>query len=340
MKILTYNTPIINRQIQNKIAPKQFLVDGWETIFDECKCNNFSTNYYMYDRTGAIPHFLNIDETYSKIPNGYSNKSFKQIAEERAKYIVGLGKPINVSWSGGIDSTFVLFCMYNYAVDKEQITVYGTYNSVIESGYMFDRYIKNRVNYKIKINSLYKNNFEGDGLYVTGALSNQLFQPGVKYSYTRDTILGIKDTKFIEQNCLRNIEDVIDDKILDFLKPSLDKFPVRIKTLQELRWFINFNFCWYNNSTHHKIAVSNRNVISFFDTEEFQLWSIHNTDHPTKTGDYNDERWQIRELIQEYTGDKLYAKNKRKNTSVLSSLDENWLFLLNDYSNIYIDDLQ
>ena len=292
----------------------------------------------MYDRTGSIPHFLNIDSEYSKIPTGNCTKSFKQIAEERAKYLISLNEPINVSWSGGLDSTFVLFCLLNYVKDRDQITVYGTYNSVIESGYMFDRYIKDRVKYSIKVNS--SNNYENNEVYVTGASSNQLFQPSLRYSHNRDNILNLHNTEFIEKNYTRNIEDTINDKILQFIKPSLDNFPKQIKTLQELRWFINFNYCWYNNSAHHKIGVNNPNIISFFDTDDFQRWSIYNTDEPSRIGDYSDERWQIRELIAEYTGDKLYAKNKRKNVSVLSPVEPNWLFLLSDYSNIYLEDMQ
>jgi hypothetical protein len=336
--ILTYNTSQIHNLIESKKLPKKFLNQNWEDIYQNCQTNNFSSNYFMYDRTAAIPHFLNIDSEYSKIPTGISNKSFKQVAEERAQYLISLDKPINVSWSGGLDSTFVLFCLLNYAKDKDQITVYGTYNSVIESGYMFDRYIKDRVKYNIKVNS--NNNYENNEVYVTGSLSNQLFQPSLRYSHNRDNILNLHNTEFIETNYTKNIEDLIDDKILQFIKPSLDRFPKQIKTLQQLRWFINFNYCWYNNSAHHKINVNNPNIISFFDTEEFQRWSIYNVDEPTKIGDYSDERWQIRELISEYTGDKLYAKNKRKNVSVLTSLDGSWLFLLNDYSNIYLEDLQ
>jgi len=336
--ILTYNIPTVHQLIESKHLPNKFLNENWEDVYNYSQRNNFSSNYFMYDRTGAIAHFLNIDSEYSKIPTGNCNKSFKQIAEERAKYLISLGKPINVSWSGGLDSTFVLFCLLNYATDKDQITVYGTYNSVIESGYMFDRYIKNQVKYNIKVNS--KNNYENNELYVTGALSNQLFQPSLRYSHNRDNILNLHNTEFIEKNYTKNIEDTISDKVLQFIKPSLDKFPKQIKSLQQLRWFINFNYCWYNNSAHHKISANNPNIISFFDIDDFQRWSIYNTDEPSKIGDYSDERWQIRELIAEYTGDKLYAKNKRKNVSVLSSVEPNWLFLLNDYSNIYLENLQ
>jgi hypothetical protein len=340
MKILTYNTPEVHNLIENKKLPKQFLNDNWEEIYEHSKKNNFSCNYFMYDRTGAIPHFLNIDPEYSKIPSGFISKSFKDIAEERAKYLISLDKPINVSWSGGLDSTFILFCLYQYAKDKEQIRVYGTYNSVIESGYLFDRYIKDRMICNIKINSSYKTNYQSDELYITGQPSNLLFHPSLPYKSVRDSLLNIPDSEFIAKHAYKPFEDVIEHSILDFLKPSIQKIEKPIKTLQDLRWFINFNFCWYSNIAHHSIGVNNRNIIGFFETDDFQRWAIHNIDEPTKIGDYSDERWQIRELISEYTGDNLYAKHKRKNVSVLSSVDQNWLFLLNDYSNIYLSDLQ
>jgi hypothetical protein len=340
MKILTYNTPEVNNLISNKLLPKQFLTDNWEEIYQHCQKNNFSSNYYMYDRTGAIPHFLNIDAEYSKIPVGSTDKSFRQIAEERAKYLISLQKPINVSWSGGIDSTFTLFCLHHFAKDKDQVRVYGTYNSVIESGYLFDRYIKNRMPYKIKINSAVTKNYQSDELYVTGQPSNLLFQPSLPYKSERDSILKIPNSEFIIKNALKPVDSLIDQSILEFLKPSVDRIGRSIVTLQDLRWFINFNFCWNSNNAHHNIGVNNPNIIPFFDTEDFQRWSIHNKDQPTKIGDYSDERWQIRELIAEYTGDKLYAKKKRKNVSVLSSVKPNWLFLLNDYSNIYLENLQ
>ena len=340
MKILTYNTALVHSLIESKSLPEKFLNDNWEDIYANSKKNNFSSNYFMYDRTGAIPHFLNIDETYSKIPTGFTDKSFREICEDRAKELIALDKPINISWSGGIDSTFVLFCLYNFAKDKDQIKVYGTYNSVIESGYIFDRYIKDKIQYKIMVNPLHKSKYNVGELYVTGQPSNLLFQPSLPYKSARDTILNIPNSEFIIKHALSPIEDIIDDNILNFLEPSITKIGRPIKTLQDLRWFINFNFCWYSNTAHHSIGSNSSTIIPFFDTDEFQRWSIYNKDTPTKIGDYSDERWQIRELIAEYTGDKLYAKNKRKNVSVLSPVDTKWLFLLNNYSNVYLEDLQ
>jgi hypothetical protein len=102
---------------------------------------------------------------------------------------------------------------------------------------------------------------------------------------------------------------------------------------------MNFNFNWYNVLTSNLVGLdkdtSNR-VYAFFNTQQFQLWSIHNKDIATKTGDYTDERWQLRQLITDYIGDSYYSTNKKKFTSVLSPIPNNWLYLLNDYTNVFI----
>jgi hypothetical protein len=102
---------------------------------------------------------------------------------------------------------------------------------------------------------------------------------------------------------------------------------------------MNFNFSWYNVLTCTLIGLDKDTATrlhAFFNTADFQLWSIYNNDTPTKTGDYSDERWQLREAITEYTGSSYYSNNKKKFTSMLSPMPHNWLYLLNDYTNVYI----
>ncbi len=67
---------------------------------------------------------------------------------------------------------------------------------------------------------------------------------------------------------------------------------------------------------------------------------MYNKDPTTKTGDYTDDRWQLREMIAEYTGDNFYSTKKQNFLSVLSTFGNRWAFLLNDYSNVYLDDIK
>ncbi len=106
-----------------------------------------------------------------------------------------------------------------------------------------------------------------------------------------------------------------------------------------MRWWIQFAFNWHTTKSNSYIQLPKERcekIHAFFDSDEFQMWSITTNDPPTKTGDYSDERWQMREIIEEITGDRLYSKNKKNCTSVLSPFEPNWLFLMDDYSNVTI----
>jgi hypothetical protein len=313
--------------------------------------HNFFKDNFLVDRTQSIPHVLDIDYTYSPIPKKTNfSLDFNTIVKQRCLELLSTGNQINVAWSGGIDSTFVLLSLYHYANDPKQVKVYATYNSIIESGDLFDKFIKNRMLYSIRVNTTAFNNFnERDCIYVTGAMSNQLFTPGLSYNKSRDILLDFKDSnftgvhdeynEFLAKNANTCYKQLLTDECLEFLTPSILNSPKPINTLQDLRWYTIFNYTWYNVLTNNLIGLEPdiiKTVYAFFNTEDFQLWSIYNNDVSTKTGDYSDDRWQLREAISEYTGNSYYSSNKKKFTSVLSPKPHNWLYLLNDYSNVYI----
>lgn len=346
MKILNYN-PTPFEYIKNQVLLKD------KNIYNRLIDNNFGKYSCLIDRTQSIPHFLDIDYSYSPIPNSPNfDSDFHTITKKRCIELLSLGKQINVSWSGGLDSTYVLFSLYEYANDKSQIKVYGTYNSVIESGDLFDRFIKNKINYSITPNSTVFNKYtEPNCIYVTGNMSNQLFTPGVSYNKNRDCILEFKDISFVgdqdkpNSNLIKfsdkNYTEIITDECLEFLTPSILNSPKPINTLQELRWYALFNYTWYSVLTTPFVGLDDdrsSRIYSFFNSDEFQLWSIYNKDPVTKLGDYTDERWQIREQISEYIGDTYYSNNKKKFTSVMSPFRSNWLFLTNEFSTKYFNE--
>jgi hypothetical protein len=333
MKILSYSPQIFHQSNQ------QSKLDNIN-LYDRLMKHNFSKESFLVDRTQSIPHFLDIDYSYSPIPvNANFNLDLTTIVKNRCIELLSTGKQINVAWSGGIDSTFVLLSLQHYANDPDQVRVYGTYNSIIESGDFFDRFIKDRMPYSIKVNTSVFNNFTSkDCIYVTGAMSNQVFTQSLLHS-KRDAILEFKDGYNIHNTLDHFYKDVLTDSCLEFLEPSILKIQRNLYNIQDLRWFMNFNFSWYNVLTSALVGVESdtaNRIHAFFNTEDFQLWSIYNNDPQTKTGDFSDERWQLREAITEYTGDSYYSSNKKKFTSVLSPTPNNWLYLLNDYTNVYL----
>jgi len=335
MKILNYSPFNYTENVEYSLTDT--------SVYHKLISRNFSKDYFLYDRTNSIPHFLDIDETYSPIPNICTTErlDFYSITRERCLELLSYNKPINVCWSGGLDSTYVLLSLYNFADNKDQIKVYATYNSILESGDLFDKHIKNKINSTFRVNSPAEYNFisDNDELFVTGLMSNQLFIPGLSYNKNRDNILFFKDGFDIVNSADKDYREVLTEDCVEFLYPAILKSYKQINTTQELRWYINFNFTWYNVLTYPLIGLDKNRcnrIHSFFNSDKFQIWSMTNQDIVTKTGDYSDERWQIREIISNYIGNNNYAFTKKKRTSVISPQPHNWLYLLNNYTNIYL----
>lgn len=248
-----------------------------------------------------------------------------------------------MSWSGGLDSTFTLFSLAKYANDLSQIKVYCTYNSIIESGDLFDRHIKDKFKFEVKTNTSIENNYtSADLIYVTGGMGNDIFYPGTRFG-ERDSWMKFIDPRTEFKYLLEQpYEKVLQESNLMFLEDFIKKSPRKIETLEDLRWWVSFSFNWYNCATNFYIGIGpekSKRIHAFFESDDFQRWAMTNNDPVTKTGDYSDERWQLRESITEYTGCSKYSLNKKKSTSVLSQFGTEWLFLLNDYSNVYLQDL-
>lgn len=342
--ILTCNNSVVNELIAKGQLPEYYLNYDYDKIFNRYQ-SSFKCNKFMFDRSGNTPHYLNVDCDSFKIPTSENfNLSFEDVSISRAKQLLSIGKPINVSWSGGLDSTYVLFLLHSLATDKSQIKVYGTYNSVIESGTLFEKFIRPNFQYDIHVNKTYKNNYPiADEIYVTGSMGNNIFYQDLNF-WQPDSWMKFKSPcenpiyKYADQP----YDSVLQDDNLEFLHNSITNSPRKIESLQDLRWWIQFAFNWHTTRANSYIQLPKdkcSNIHGFFASDEFQLWSITNNEPKTKVGDYSDERWQMREFISSYTGDSYYSKNKKNQTSVLSSFEPNWLFLLNDYSNIYLQDL-
>jgi hypothetical protein len=295
----------------------------------------------LYDRSGSIPHYLNMAPVHP-MPNYDANfkKDFHEIAKERAKEIIALNKPIKVCWSGGIDSTFVLFTLLDNANDKSQIEVYGTYASVIESGDVFDRFINNKIPFKISVfpTDDVKNN-TSDVVWVTGFQGNQLFGPTDNFFADGRTTAFFHHTMGTPSTIYEDYKKYIAPDLLEFIQPAIDASPRKIETIADLRWYCIFNMDWYNGLYAMKGEMTSSkmdSVYHFFDTENFQKWAITTKEPWTKIpGNPNTHRWQMREALNNY-GLVEYAKNKTKAISCFSSNNPNWYFLLENYENVYL----
>jgi hypothetical protein len=334
-QILHYNVFTVPSLIEKDDASVIPYIKNKE-VFSIYRKYNMDTMNFVYDRTGNVPHYLNVKPDLFAIPNSPTfNKSFEQIVEERAKELLSYNKPINVVWSGGIDSTLALFSLLKFANDPKQITVYGTYSSILESGNMFDKNIlPTGCNYRIRVAS--KKEFEDeDCIYVTGFMGNQLFGPTDDFS--KNSKVTLFHHQFNSDDILDPYEKCINEELLSFLKPAIDASPKKIETVRDLRWYFIFNFDWYTAKFDAMVNTKNWNKVHhFFDTEDFQKYAVTTKEPFTKIkGDSLTHRWVMRELIEDYSGNSHYAWNKTKGVSSLSNSNPSWMFLLDDYSILY-----
>jgi len=325
-----------HRKIFNFLSP-----NGSYELFNMYEKFGLNKHNAVYDRSGQIPHYLNMAEGLHPMPGFIPNynSSFYEIAEKRSKELLSLNKPIKVMWSGGLDSTFILFMLSEYATDKDQVQVYGTYNSIIESGDMFDRVIKNKFKHEITAGKRNDLKYNDDSIYVSGMCGNQLFGPTDDMFANGDHAL-FHHTLGTPETIYESYEKHIDPELIQFLMPAIKASARKIETVADLRWYCIFNLDWYTAIYEHKILLDKDRadkIHGFFDSNEFQEWAVNTKDPFTKVkGDSNTHRWQMREILSDKFGEIEYAKNKPKKISNFGITEPDWIFLLSDYRNVYI----
>lgn len=285
------------------------------------------------DRTGQLPSYLNVKVT-EPIPSiDNFDMSFEAVCEQRAKELGALGEYINVLWSGGLDSTFTIFCLLQH-LPADQIRVVGTYASIIESGDLFDNHIKNRVECNIGV--IDRDIFVGpQELYVSGILGNQVFGAGNIFGNKFPANFGSLST--IHKDYTKHIPE----DILEMLDPVIKAFPRKIETVEDFRWFIMFNFTWQAMKWEINTNLTDDyfgRVLGFFDHDNFQKWALTSKD-PWQLDPANNltHRWQMRDLLDRWLGPNNYARQKDKSLSILFAKRKTWFAILDNYTNIHFE---
>lgn len=337
--ILYYDIHNVSNVIKNHRQMMEPFLSENSDVFEQYEKFGFNRYNVVYDRTNTIPHYLTIAKDLHPIPTDVEgfNKSFFEVSEQRCKELLSKDKPIYVMWSGGLDSTYILFLLHHFANDKSQVRVYGTYNSIIESGDLFDRKIKNNFIYDISVardNSL---NYKEDAIFVSGMCGNQLFGPTDDMFATGGAAmfhhtLGTKETIY------DSYEKHINQELIEFLQPAIQKCPKKIETIADLRWFCIFNLDWYTAIYEHKVMLGREKaekIYGFFSSDNFQKWALTTTEPFTKVkGNPNTHRWQMRMVLDDMFGESHYAWNKPKKISNFGINNREWILLLEGYHTV------
>lgn len=275
------------------------------------------------DRTRTLPHYLKMAE-YEPLPEYDSsfNKSFKQICLETAEKLAATGKKINISWSGGLDSTTALFALMEVA-DPKQLKVFCNISSIVESGNMMEKHIVPR----------------GVDCHITLPLLTPIFDDGIIVSgYLGDQLYGRYFTLKPEEFNMA-WEDYLDRDQVETIGKMIDNFPgAPIKTVPEYLSFIELNSKWQMGKVNRQRALPNADrFVAFYDTVDFQKWSIGRYEEKFLSPDPKTYKWASKKFLKD-CGLEFYAANKVVQTSHYHIVDHEWVMDLVDGTSLYRKD--
>jgi hypothetical protein len=271
--------------------------------------------------------------------------TWAEVCDKRAMELLKIEGPIFLTWSGGIDSTCVAVAILRNwpKEDLKRVTVLCNKESINENKNFLPIIAKN---FKVENMSHRIEDFLKRGHVITGELGDQCFG---------SDIVGDCITHWGEGVIKQSYKEVV-PKIFEVFSPShgkgtyenysniVNECPFEIKTTHDFLWWLNYtqkyqhvklrmlmNDVWTDAKTYFP------KIVHFFDSLDFNVWSIHN--HDKKIGNtWESYKWVSKEYIVDYSKDETYLKKLKVNSlinlyvglsreSINWSIDENWNFL-------------
>jgi hypothetical protein len=284
----------------------------------------FNPAISIYDRTGTIDCPLNIVNQYPLITGEFST-DFETLCHNRIQEILAGYHEIGILYSGGIDSTLVSALLFQHIKpeDADRITFFYNEASILENRPFFDRYIDGRFK---SGNSWDFDDWlaEPNRVMVTGECADNLFGSlSLKSIINRfnDPDMAHRPYQPIVELLWRDKLGSDFDSVYERFIQLAERCPFPITTVNDWFWWLNFTMKWqaviYRIYSHTDLSKTKNKLIHFFNTEQFQLWSLNNHDLKIKQ-DWKSYKWLMKDLIHKFDGDSNYRDNKVKFPSLPS----------------------
>jgi len=308
-------------------------VDKWRKLYRMVGSVDFC------DRTGSLT-FPFRTQLYDqcKLPElQVQNYTYKECCDRRAKEIwqasADLNKPIGLMWSGGIDSTRVLVSfLENFPLAEvvDRIKIITNETSAIENPNFYQKYVL--PNFELICSDYSPWLFDGKLLLVTGELNDQLFGSELLRNYILNNGSDAHKAK-VDSNVLieyfnRSIDDrAVSELMVNAVSNSANRYGVQLDTIGDWYWWFNFAFKWQNVHMRALVLPSpsqaenittefvRTHVHHFFNTSEFQLWSINSPQHRVFDKWIN-YKLEAKKDIFQFDKDREYFETKTKRGSL------------------------
>lgn len=308
-----------NRRLRKKLRPEYIAA-----------CRFFSAP--LIDRTETLDAGIEF-EIIDKLKDfSISEKSFSEICELRAKFIceksLAENRRIQILWSGGIDSTLALVSIFKELEkrdDLECLEILLSKDSIAEHSTFFRDVIEKKLRYILFEPPIY-DFLDAEKIIVTGEHGDQLFgsDKAQHFVITNQAFRSFEELlPLVIARKLGSTKSV--DSIISYLMPQIEKSPVKIETLFDFLWWMNFSLKWQHVSLRmfypkeDKRFFLDENFLHFFSAKDFQNWSISNHSLKIKKT-WKSYKFIAKECIFDFHKDENYLLNKEKEQSLKDAI--------------------
>lgn len=245
-----------------------------------------------------------------KLPT--NKKKFGDMAEARAMEIKSYPEPIYIMYSGGIDSSsaVISFLRTWSAQELERVFILASHHSAFEFPELWN-IIVDKFGDRILPSFRPIPYYCEKGYVITGEHGDQLFGSDVIrkiYHQFGDEGIHKPWPDIMPEIYEDSFGPDIAPKFIALYEPAIHVCPFPIKTSFDWIWWFNFTNKWQHvkyrllaNDGWHTPEQSFKKVRHFFDTPEWQRWSLDN--HDMKIGStYSSYKLAAKEYIVSATG--------------------------------------
>jgi hypothetical protein len=277
---------------------------------------------------------------------------FNQLIEARVREFVDLSKernqPLQLLWSGGIDSTSIYCALMTYMKNPEDLIILSNtiafreypnlYNEIIQKHKFVDLSV---FSYGMVLNELFTDN----SIIISGEISDQLFM----VDEIKQLPTNIADWNKDPWQLLLNPNFTEYHSTVEYF---VNNYPMPITTVKQFLKAVRFNFKYQRVQLRKCLrmsnAILNKNLFHFYDTKEFNYYALSMPLEQLGDQDFRspNNKLPLKQLILNYTKDQEYFNNKTKNAAILNygpetinTIDKNWnkYFIPVNYTKISSD---
>lgn len=282
----------------------------------------------IIDRTGTIAPGFAYSALDPMPETRFVRQSFGDLCDEIGGELVAealaTSKRISLLWSGGIDSTAALIAIMKAATRHgclDCLRVLLSVDSVREYPDFYLEFICDRIVHAPVLRPISAGLDPAD-LNVTGEHGDQLFGSHILDSYVRRGLAGApwRDIlPFVIRERLGSWRPV--RQVQRLLDPVIASAPVRIRTLFDYFWWLNFSLKWQEVSLRLPAFRGDdalgvyQSLRHFYRDERFQQWAMASTPG-TNLGHWSRYKDASKQYILAFTNDRFYFERKEKQDSL------------------------